>query len=175
MKRILFYSLILFQVIAVSIVVIQYNLIDVYGKNATFKVHQYDKEDEYYYEENIHDFDSYMFELEVNNISKGKWHGKKEIQYNDRVYVLLEENKEGIYEVVKATDKELTATKDNQLVLIGKEIYENDEKTYHVSYDFETINVKTHKDLIKDLKISDMKKVSYKFAPWNQSKLINIE
>src|SRR5699024_5442284 len=116
-----------------------------------------------------------MFELEINNIYKGKWHGKKEIQYNDRVYVLLEENKEGIYEVVKATDKELAATKDNQLVLIGKEIYENDEKTYHVSYDFETINVKTHKDVRKDLKLPDRKKVSYKLAQWNQSKLINIE
>lgn len=175
MKRILFYSLILFQVITVSIVVIQYNLIDTYGKTATFIVHHYDEEDEYYYEENIQDFETYMFELEINNIPKDKWEGKKEVQYNDRVHVLLEENKNGVYEVVKATDKELTATKENQLVLIGKEIYENDDKMYHVSYDFETINVTTHQNLIKDLKIREMKKVSYKFAPWNQSKLINIE
>ena len=179
MKRALFYTLLLFQVIVVLLVVVQYNLIDTYGEERTFITvpypdEEYYPDDEFYMEEEITDYDMYSFEFAINNIPKDKWEGKKDYNYRDRVYVLLQKNDSGIYEVVKATDKKITTSKENEVVLIGNNIYE-DENDYHVSYGFENINVDNHKKILKDFDMSKENKVTFKVTPWKQGKLIKVE
>lgn len=172
MKRILFYTLLIIQIIAVLLIVIQYNLIDTYGETKSFKINQ---SEEYFDSELIRDYDMYTFELDINEIPKEKFEGNPDFDYRDAIYVLLKKNKDGIYEVVKATEEKITTSNKNELVLLGKNFYKDDQGIYHVNYDFETINVKAHKPIIKDLKSSEITKVTYKFASWNQSKLISIE
>ncbi len=179
MKRALFYTLLLFQIIAVLIVVVQYNLIDTYGEERTFMTipypdEEYYLEEEYFIEEEISDYDMYSFEFAINQIPKEKWEGKKDYGYRDQIYVLLAKNESGVFEVVKATDKKITTNKENELVLIGNNIYE-DEDVYHVSYGFENINVENHKEILKDFDMSKENKVTFKVAPWEQGKLIKTE
>ncbi len=172
MKRILFYILLLFQIIAVLVIVLQYNLIDKYGDERTFITQPF--EDENYIEKDIQDYDTYTFEFEINNIPIDKWEGD-DYDYRAQVNVLLKENKAGVYEVVKATDKKITTDKATEVVLIGHDIYESEDKVLHVNYGFDTINVKNHESLFRDYELSEPREVTYKFAPWNQSKLVNIE
>lgn len=173
MKRTLFYILFLFQITVVLVIVLQYNLIDKYGEERTFITQPF--EDEYYEGENyIQNYDTYTFEFEINNIPKDKWEGN-DYDYRAQVYVLLKENKTGVYEVVKATDKKITTDKATEVVLIGHDIYESEDKVLHVNYGFDKINVKNHESLFKDYELSKPRKATYKFAPWNQSKLVNIE
>lgn len=176
MKKALFYTLLLFQIIAVSIVVVQYNLIDAYGEDRTFMTTPYpEEEEEYYIDEEITDYDMYSFEFAINQIPKDKWEGKKDYGYRDQVYVLLAKNESGVYEVVKATDKKMTTDKENELVLIGNDIYKDEDGDYHVSYGFENINVENHKEMLKDFDMSKENKLTFKVAPWEQGKLIKVE
>lgn len=173
MKKILFYILLLFQLAVVLLIVLQSNLIDKYGEERTFITHPIKEED--FIEDNIQDYETYTFEFEINNIPKEKWEVDKQHNYRNPVYVLLKENKAGVYEVIKATDKEITTNKNNEIVLIGKDAYESEDNVFHVNYGFETVNVKNHKKLLKKYKLTKPTKITYKFTSWKQSKLISID
>jgi len=170
MKRILFYFLLLFQVSVVLLVVLQYNLIDKYGAEITLITQPWEEE---YYEDDILAYQDYTFEFEINTFAKDKWVGK-EVNYQTPVFVLLKENQSGIYEIEKVTDKEIQTNKSKEIVLQGTNLYESEADFFHVDYGFETVNVKNHQDLFEDFKVSEQTEVTFKFAPWKQTKLIQI-
>ncbi|HLR59521.1 MAG TPA: GDYXXLXY domain-containing protein [Pseudogracilibacillus sp.] len=173
MKKILFYVLLLFQLAAVLLIVWQSHLINKYGEERTFITSPIKEED--FVLDDIQDYETYTFEFEINNIPKEKWDVDKQHNYRDPVYVLLKENKAGVYEVIKATNKEITTKKNNEIVLIGKDAYESEDNVFHVNYGFETVNVKNHEKLLKNYQLTKPTKITYKFAPWKQSKLISID
>src|SRR5699024_10915096 len=115
MKRILFYILLLFQVSVVLLVVLQYNLIDIYGAEITLITQPWEEE---YYVNDIHAYQDYTIEFEINTFAKDKW-VSKEVNYQTPVFVLLKENQSGIYEIEKVTDKEIQTNKSKEIVLQG--------------------------------------------------------
>lgn len=165
MKRYLFYFVLLIQVLLIILLVVQNGLIDRYGKTVKLITEKNDYIDNSFYEEDFYT------EYEINKISKDQWKlaQAEDLAFNERVYVLLKEDEDGIYHVVEATDEQMTA-EENEVVLIGMHPYY--DSGYHVDYGIETIkNYKQYGSLDPNKQWL----VTLKVSPWHQKKIIAIE
>lgn len=166
MKRILFYLLLVFQVAVISFVAIQYKLIDDYGKEVNILKEKSEPDSYYYPEDGLH------LDYEINDLSDEKWHAPDNMNTNEKVYVLLEADEDGVYHTVGAAKKKLE-TKQDQVVLVGKyqdDISESDNN--RVNYGIEQVKEKK-----KYSKLNRNKEwiVTLKIAPWGQKKIVHIE
>lgn len=168
MKRILFYSALLLQIGIIVVLIIQSSMIDEYGKSIKLLT----EKQEYYYPYDT-SMDQTMFvSYEINNIPKQKWETDLALNYNEKVYVLLEQGKDDLYEVVKAGQESFTP-KSNQVVLTGKYQYEDNVLgVYIVHYGIEELNRKVAGI---DFKPDQLGIVTVTVAPWGQKKVIHVE
>lgn len=166
MKRILFYLLLVIQVVVISFVAIQYALIDDYGK--TVKVLQENSEPDTYYDQ----ADELYLDYEINELSDEEWNAPNDMNNNEQVYVLLEADKNGLYHTVEAAKKKQTA-KQNQVVLAGKyQSYASEADSNQVNYGIEQIR---QQEKYKQLDRKKQWLVTLKIAPWGQKKIVDME
>jgi hypothetical protein len=157
--------LLVFQVAVISLIAIQYALIGKYGE--TVEVLQKSPDpDMYDYQD-----DGLYIDYEINYIPKNKWDLPKNIKHNEKVFVLLEANNDGLYEPVKATGKSVN-TKGNQIVLSGKyQEYASEPNRKRVDYGIEHIRKNQYSKL-------DQQKqwiITLQIAPWGQKKIVDIK
>ncbi|MFD1039001.1 GDYXXLXY domain-containing protein [Virgibacillus byunsanensis] len=168
MKRILFYGLLLIQVGILSILGIQYYLIDDYG--VTVKLLQEDITGPKYQAYDVGN-DMYV-DYEINTLPSDVWNMAESVDYNEKVYVLLEADENGVYHAVNASAEKFDA-KSNQVVLTGKyQYYDSTNGEHRITYgieQFSTNNSYTNLDSGKQWVIS------IKLAPWGQKKVIDVE
>lgn len=165
MKNKMFYLLVLGQVVLLLILAGQYYLIDSYG--ATFKIYLDDSQD---YSFLGNDRDVYV-DYEIREIPQEKWGIEREISSRENVYVKLEVNKDGVFEVVDVADHKLTPYDTDQIILKAKYIYDFSGR-YFVEYGLQDkIPVDYFVDVARDKPIV----ASFQRAPWGQVKLIKIE
>lgn len=166
MKRILFYLLLVLQVAVISLIAIQYKLIDNYGKEVNI-LKEKSEPDTYYYPE-----DELYLDYEISDLSDEEWHAPDDMNTNEKVYVLLEADKDGVYHTVEAAEKK-PKTKQNQVVLVGK--YQGDiskSDNNRVNYGIEQVK---EKEKYNKLDRKNQWVVTLKIAPWGQKKIKNIE
>src|SRR5690625_4538520 len=118
MKRIAFYGITIIQAIVLIGLALQYYLIDPYGQTIAVEV-DLSKNDFINYEIYTPIYMTY----EINEISQTNWHIAEDISYNDIVYVLLEEDADGIYRVKEATTKKVDPS-EKQILLKGQYEYD---------------------------------------------------
>lgn len=168
MKRILFYSILVIQVVVVGVIGWQYYLVEDFGMEIKLlrEKPELGKYVPYYEYGNMH------VDYEINAIDEDKWEAPDSIHYKEKVYVLLEEGDDGIYHVVRASDKKLEED-SGQVVLKARYRYSADHiKKYYVDYGIEDIRNG------EDYRYLDAEKqwiVTVKIAPWGQKRIINIE
>src|SRR5690625_495394 len=106
MKRILFYSLLVVQLIAILFLTFQFEQIEAQGKMIQLRTNK----PEYPIYDFIYDRHMYV-EYEINRIPEDKVSNADELDFDDRVYVLLKSGSDGVYQVEDVADKKLTTDK----------------------------------------------------------------
>ncbi|SET14193.1 GDYXXLXY protein [Oceanobacillus limi] len=169
MKRLLVYGVILLQIVIISGIAWQDTLIDEYGQSIQLLQ---DQQDPLKYN-SLFEFGSMRMEYEINTIPHEKWDISEEIHYQEVIHVLLEENENGYYEVIKAANDKVEPSSD-QIVLQAKYNYTDSITDNHrVQYGFEEIHGEV--DEYQHLDSGKQWVVTVKVAPWNQNKVVAIE
>lgn len=165
MKRILFFGIVLLQVLFLALISFQYSLIDQFGKEIRLEtVRSYSDFGWIDHKGNLHP------SLAIESIKKDQWSvDPKNIDYNEKVYILLEENKEGFHEVKEASTKKLKAV-GNEVLLAGKFNYENNG-AYEVDLQLNNIRKEVHESINPRNPFI----VTIKKAPWGQRKITKVE
>lgn len=167
MKRVLFYIALLLQIGIVVFLVIQSNLIDEYGKDIKLLT----VEQEYYYQYDAHMNEQIYTDYDINNIPQQSWEIDDSLNYNEKVYVLLEQGEDGFHKVVRAGLHSF-ATKPNQIVIVGKYQYKDDQLgRYIVHYGIEELN---RREIGNAFRPDQLAVVTVKIAPWGQKKVTNV-
>lgn len=168
MRRILLYVILLIQILIITAFVFQFERIDVIG--AEIKVTTKEKSEHDVYDFPLDD-DAYV-EYDISSIPEEKWSGSSNLKYGEKVYVLLEKGKDGIYEVIEGSHKKMNNTNVNSIVVLATYGYYNEtEKLHEVNYKFQHLNkinrfgsFNYHDNLIVTLKVTK----------WGQYKVIDI-
>ncbi|HLS06318.1 MAG TPA: hypothetical protein VK079_00095 [Bacillota bacterium] len=165
MRKVFFYLFIIAQIVILLVLVGQYYLIESYGKS--FKIYLNETYD--YSTFNNHQ-DIYV-EYEITEIAKEHWSINEKLSYNDRVYVMLEENTAGVFEVIDVAEHKLVTSSDQQVVLKANYVYDH-AGMFKVDYRLNNeININQFVDVARDEKVV----AHFKLAPWGQIKLITLE
>lgn len=168
MKRILFYSLLLVQAIVILLIFVQHNLIGVYGTEikllrdgAYTSTQSYDNQ-----------YDTIYIDYEINSLSDEIWEIEEELNYDEKIYVVLEPNESEIHQGVRVTRKKPEVI-SNQVILPGRYISSNAAENEHfVNYDIEKVN-----NYDEQYKLESGKQwiITIKVAPWGQKAIVDIE
>lgn len=168
MKKKFFYALLVLQIIVVSLIGLQYYLIDEFGVTVKLTAKATD-----YME--FHSFDDQtevFVNFDINTIDGSDWKISKELDNNSKIYVLLEAGKDGIYHAVRASTENISAEED-QLVIAGKYQYYNSVSGLnYVNYGMEQIR---NTGQFESLSSNEEWVVTLKVAPWGQKKLMDIQ
>jgi len=168
MKRILIYVVLLIQMVIIITFVFQFERIDVLGSE--IKVTTKEKN-----EHDIYDFpidDDVYVEYDISTIPDENWSGSSNLNYGERVFVLLEKNNDGIFEVTEGTHKNISNKSEDSIVVPATYgYYDEREKIHEINYKFQRLNkinrfgsFNYHDDLVVTLKVTK----------WGQYKVIDI-
>lgn len=169
MKRFLFYAALLLQISMMILIVIQYNLIDDYGQSIQLRTVKQD----YYgsYDPSIEQ--TVYTQYDINFITNDQLEMSGSLDYNEKVYVVLELTEDGFYEVEKVRKDNFIKTTDQQIVVVGKYQYEDTWLRQHVvHYGFEYLD---RREIGYDYRPDRLAAVTVKVAPWGQKKVVDIE
>lgn len=170
MKRILFYGIVLAQIILITLLVIQFERIETKGKEIQLLTQNsgYDYDGDW-----IFDGTTYI-EYDISRISKEIIDdGSQDFGYNEIVYVLLERSSDGSYGAKRASKEKIKAEQENEVVLVGHIDYTNEDEPFiQVWYDFSKV-----KDIKQygEFKNSDTLRVTLYIGDYGQYKITAIE
>src|SRR5690625_804257 len=103
MNRILFYVVLIFQALIIILFLFQFERIDQVGTEIKLVTVEKRGMNDYYFPLMN---DAYL-DYEITKIPPEKWNGSVDLDYKDTTYVLLQENKEGVYEIVEASGEKI--------------------------------------------------------------------
>lgn len=164
MKRIGFYSLIVFQIIVLVGMSAQYYLIDIFGKPIKLSI---DTSSMQYIDQSMTDL---ALDLSIQSITEDQWDIDESLTYNSVVYVLLEKGSDHLYEVKRASLKKFQP-KDNQVQLKATYHYDSYGK-HQVSYGFEQVSMSNLYELLSENRTLV---ATAKITPWGQHKIVELE
>lgn len=167
MKRVLFYFLLILQALVLIAFSVLYEKIDKYGQTISIKTSEdFNRYHQYEQGKNI-----YM-EYEINRIKEDRFSdvNVNEMERNESVYVLLR-GEDGMFSVIKASDKKLESMSSNEVVLKGKFQHKDSmSKEIYVHYGMEKITNRGYDHLTNGPWL-----ITLKVAPWGQKKIVSIE
>lgn len=168
MKRILFYLILILQVIVIGFLTYQFEKIDQTGHQIKIQT----LSPKYPVYGDFIEGDVFV-EYDINKITEDRWENTLPIDYNTPVYVLLQEDKTGVYRVRHASTDKIEATKENEFVLKGTYHYHDPNRDIHyVNYGLEHIK---KPDRFGTFKPRDELVVTILVGKWGQYKVVAIE
>ena len=164
MKRGLLYILLILQAGFLLGIGLQYYLIENVGKPVILLT-------DYASSPPVYSTDINYLEYKISEIRQDIWEIETEIDYQEKLYVVLAPDEEGIYEAVRVTEKK-TETNGEEIVFPGSYQYEDTQAgVYHVDYGIERM----HKELTSGLSRNKQWKVTVHISPWGQKAVTDVE
>ncbi len=168
MKRGYFITLVGLQVIFLLLMTVSFYAMDSFGDTIKLKSEPVDPRDPFY-------GDYVTLSYEVEQISDEKWTGEENVHPGEKINVLLEPNKNGIYEVKQASPDSITASSKDQVVLDAKyEGHDNFLETHHVSLGLSRYYIQEN-DGAQFGNATNEKLVEIVVSPWGQKKIISVK
>src|SRR5690625_156452 len=168
MRRILFYIVLVIQACVIIFFVFQFERIDQDGTE--IKLVTIEQNEMYDY--NFPLKGNAYLEYEITNVSTEKWSGSSELDYNELVYVLLQRDEDGIYQVEEASDAKLVAYDSHSVFVIGQYSYYNKQnKKHRIDYNLQSID---NIEQFGKFTYNDQLIVTLMVAKWNQHKVKDV-
>lgn len=169
MKRIIGYTLLILQIIFLTVVVFQLEAIDKDSEEITLLTSQND----YFYDEEYFLMDDMYVEYDVNKVKVSAWEIEEELSANHPVFVTLTKNDEGLHEVKMVTKKKPKQVEAEEVVVKAKYGYKDDVAGYYyVTYGFESLQ---NVEEFGSFKMKEQLRITILIGKWNQYKLSDIE
>lgn len=167
MKKMLFIPFVVVQVLLLLAMSIYYYTIDDTGEIIQLRAAPVDPYDLFY-----GDYASLRYDIET--VPAKNWQGETDPENNVKVYVLLEEQADGIYELVSAGQTRMEPL-EKQAVLVGKLEYHNDyEATYELDFGLNRYFIEENTGEQFNNRTSPMI-VTVAVSDWGPSKIISVE
>ncbi|MGI8314471.1 GDYXXLXY domain-containing protein [Halobacillus mangrovi] len=167
MKRWIFYLIVFLQILFLSLMSISFYVMDAMGETIKLKTAPVDPRDPFY-------GDYVALSYEVEQIPEEQWAVEKELERGDRVFLLLESNNEGVYELVEAS-KIWKEAEENQTVLRARYLWHDEmNKTYQVDIGLNRYYVEENTGEYYEERIGESV-VEIVIAPWGHKKIASLE
>ncbi|HLR42563.1 MAG TPA: GDYXXLXY domain-containing protein [Pseudogracilibacillus sp.] len=168
MKKYILYSLILLQIIIIATLIFLFEQIDTTGKEITIQTKAFEYEPYLAYDSSLY------VDYDINEINEETWTIDEDLDYNTDLYVLLQKDNDGLFQVSEVALKDAWSnTTDDRVVLRASYgYYDRASKTHFVHYQLEELY---HVPESKQLKQGDKLKVTWKVGKWGQFKLVDME
>ncbi len=168
MRRILFYTALLIQLVVITVFIFQFERIHVTGTEIQIVTKETDAYGEYDYPL----YQDAFVEYDISVIPEEKWTGSTDMNYNEKIYVLLEKGDNHVYEVKEASDNRLETKNKGSIVIPAFYGYFDQQMNFHeVNYDFQYIR---NIDRFGSFQYSDKLIVSLYVSQWGQYKIIDV-
>ncbi|MBO8156234.1 MAG: GDYXXLXY domain-containing protein [Bacillaceae bacterium] len=166
MKRVFFYVVTGLQALFLIAMSVSFYIMDDFGEVIRLETAPIDPPDLFY-----GDYVSLRYEEE--RIEPEYWFGSKEVDRNEKIYVLLIPDEEGIYHVKAASDKKL-AEHDDGIVITAKYQYKDWNGDHRVSFGINRFYVEDNTGRQYE-EIRDQLIVTVVVVPWGQKKIVSLE
>ncbi|WP_062512883.1 GDYXXLXY domain-containing protein [Halobacillus sp. KGW1] len=164
-KRKWYYALVLLQVLFLATMSASYYAMDIWGKEITLRTEPIDPRDPFY-------GDYIRLEYEVETIPEDRWKVEEELKEGERVFLILRDSGEGIYELDRATT--MWPETEEAVVLQAKyERYDSGSSNYHVDIGLSRYHVQENTGLL--LERRETLFVDIVLAPWKQKKISEVK
>lgn len=166
MRKIFFYAIVSFQVFFLAGMSIAYYLIDDFGETIKLATVPVDPQDIFY-------GDYVTLNYEIGQINANRWEGSDQPSRGEKINVLLEADKNGVYQVKKASNKDIDA-KNGEVVLTGK-FQQKDAagKIYRLDYGIGRYYVEDNTG--EKYEQQGKLVVTLTVAPWGQKKIVSLQ
>ncbi|CDQ21067.1 Uncharacterized membrane-anchored protein [Halobacillus karajensis] len=165
-RRWFFYALVFLQLLFLILMSVSYYAMDLWGKTITLKTAPVDPRDPFY-------GDYVRLNYDIEQIPEEKWKGEETVDRGEKVFLLLEENEEGIYELVEASTI-WPEKSDGQVVLSSK--YQTSASAldqYQVDIGLGKYYIEENTGAIWEQR--EERTVEVVLAPWKQKKIVSLK
>lgn len=165
-RRWWFYGLVTVQILFLLLMSASYYLMDIWGETITLKTTPVDPRDPFY-------GDYVTLDYEVEQIPEEKWGVETSLDRGEKVFLLLEEDEEGIHRLVEASTL-WPETEGNQMVLSSKyQWFDPSSKIYQVDIGLGRYFVEENTGTLWEQR--EERRVDIVVAPWKQKKIASLE
>ncbi|WP_226037690.1 GDYXXLXY domain-containing protein [Aquibacillus saliphilus] len=165
MKRIFFYIIVGLQFLFLVGMAASYYMIDYFGETIKLETLPVDPQDIFY-------GDYVTLRYEIEEIQANKWGGNENPTSGNRVYVLLE-NKEGAYQVVKASDEKFQPSSGQVMLTAKYKYHDSINSIYQVDYGLGRYYIEDNTG--QQYEQSGEMIVTVAVAPWGQKKITDLK
>ncbi|WP_188207103.1 GDYXXLXY domain-containing protein [Alkalibacillus aidingensis] len=166
MRKKLFFITVILQVLFLLAMVTSSYLLERFGETIKLQTEAYDSQDVFY-------GDYVELKYLVEEIRPENWFSSDEVKPNQRIYVLLTPNEDGIYQVKAASDMKLEAEGD-EVVIQARYQYQDFNEIHHIDLDIGRYNLETGER--EEVEASQERLiVSVALSPWGQKKVVDVE
>ncbi|QAS51652.1 GDYXXLXY domain-containing protein [Halobacillus litoralis] len=165
-KRWVFYTLVSLQVLFIVLMSVSYYAMDLWGKSITLQTAPVDPRDPFY-------GDYVTLSYEIEEVPEDKWAAETDVDRGERVFLLLEENEEGIHELVEASTL-FPEPNGEQVVLTAKHNWSDPSTGQH------RVEIGLNRYYIEENTGLDWEErgeglVEIVLAPWKQKKIVSLK
>ncbi|SFJ64768.1 Uncharacterized membrane-anchored protein [Halobacillus dabanensis] len=165
-RRYWFYGLVTMQISFLLLMSASYYLMDIWGETITLKTTPVDPRDPFY-------GDYVTLNYEIEQIPEDQWEMETSLDRGEKVFLLLEEDEEGIHSLVRASTL-WPETEANQVVLTSKyQWYDPSSKMYQVDIGLSRYFIEENTGTFWEQR--EERSVDIVLAPWKQKKIASLE
>ncbi|MDQ0351741.1 putative membrane-anchored protein [Alkalibacillus filiformis] len=166
MRRRVLFMAVGFQVVVLLFMVTSSYALDQFGKVITIQTEAYDTEDVFY-----GDYVDISYVAET--VRPENWFVTEGVKSNQRIYVLLTPDEQGVYHLKAASDREMSAESDD-VVIVARYRYQDQEQVHHIDLGLDRYH--PHYEQQDEIESSQERMlVMIALSPWGQKKIVEVE
>ncbi|MCA1022534.1 GDYXXLXY domain-containing protein [Halobacillus litoralis] len=166
MKQRWFYGLVSAQILFLLLMAAAYYAMDMVGEKVVLKTAPVDPRDPFY-------GDYVELGYEIEEVPGDQWEEEGASERGEKVFLLLEADEEGIYELQKAGTERFDSAK-GQVVLPARYLWEDERASIH-HVDIGLNRYYVEENTGKMWEQGEERLVTIVLAPWNQKKIVTLE
>ncbi|RWZ55185.1 hypothetical protein EQV77_11075 [Halobacillus fulvus] len=165
-KRIWFYILVAFQFLFLVIMSAGYYAMDAFGETIRLETAPVDPRDPFY-------GDYVTLAYEVEQVPESMWQGEEEVESGQQVFLVVEPNEEGVYELQSASDRKPETEGDEVALEARLNWHDEFGRTYQVDLGLNRYYIEENTGERFESGM-DNRIVEIVLAPWGQKKIKSI-
>ncbi|WP_173916979.1 GDYXXLXY domain-containing protein [Halobacillus sp. Marseille-Q1614] len=166
MKRWIFYLIIGLQALFLIGMSVSYYAMDQFSETILLETEPVDPRDPFY-------GDYVALHYSIEQVPEEKWKSKKQPERGDIVYLLIEEKKGGLYELVSASDQKLSPNENQEELQAKFDWHLEQEGIYQVNVGLDRYFVEEGTGQAIERQSEQVVKILV--APWGQKKIVSVE
>ncbi|WP_079480662.1 GDYXXLXY domain-containing protein [Halobacillus salinus] len=164
-KTLWFYVLVALQAAFLIVMSVGFYAMDEWGETINLKTEPVDPRDPFY-------GDYVVLNYQVESFPSSKWEGKDDVERGDKVYLLLENEEDGVSSLIKASDHPLNPDANQIVVESRMEWRDQYNDNYRVDLGLDRYYIEENTG--REWEQAEDRIVTIVLAPWGQKKIQSV-